>query len=372
MKLLLAASLYPPETRGPATFAGQLVAYLSRGKGVEVEVVKFSDVRNLPHVVRHLAYAWRLLWRGRGSRVVLALDPVSVGIPALIVATALHAKLVLRVGGDYAWEQGVRRWGVRELLDEFVAQDKRVYPLALRLIWKLQCVVARRAYRVVVPSKYLKGIVERWGVSSEHVVVIPSAAANGTASIDKRGTRQRVGWGSEAVVFSVGELVPWKGFPALIKAVGSLRAEFPGIRLIIAGGGDQERLRRKAAAAGFDPDMVFLGVFPNVIMRDLLAAADVFALNTAYEGLSHAIIEAMHAGVPIVTTPAGGNPELIEDGTTGLLVQFDDVIAFTAAIRRVLVDSTTGVRLASAARAKAESLTPAVSMRAWEKLLKSL
>ncbi len=368
MKVLLAASLYPPETRGPATFAGQLVEHLEKG-GVKVEVVKFRDVRKLPPFIRHGAYFFKLLARGWGSDVVLALDPVSAGVPALFAARLLRARFVLRSGGDYAWEQGMQRWGVKELLDEFVKKDKESYPRRLEFIWKLQCYVARHADAVVVPSEYLKRIALSWGAAEKRIGVIPSVAREAPASLEKRDTRQRVGWGEEAVVFSIGQLVPWKGFSSLIEATGSLRPEFPGIRLIIAGGGPQEEMRKLAADAGFDPQTVFLGEIPNVILRDLLGASDVFALNTAYEGLSHALVEVMHAGVPIVTTPVGGNPELIEDRKTGLLVPFNDVKALAAAIRELLKDRSLAAKLASAARAKAAMFTPKISMKKWETLL---
>ena len=371
MKLLLAASLYPPETRGPATFAGQLVEHLERS-GATVRVVKFRDVRRFPPVLRHVIYFFKLLLNGWGSDAVLALDPASTGFPALIAARILRARFILRTGGDYAWEQGVQRWGVTELLDEFVIKNKEGYPRRLEFLWKLQSFVARHADAVVVPSEYLKKIVGTWGVSGKRISVIASAATAAPASLEKRETRQRVGWHEEAVIFSIGQLVPWKGFPTLIEAAGKLRSEFPGLRLIIAGGGEQEKLRALARSAGFDPQTVFLGEMPNVILRDLLGAADVFALNTAYEGLSHAIIEAMQGGIPVVTTPAGGNPELIENGKTGLLVPFNDAPALAAAIRELLKNPAKARALASAARARAAAFAPGISMPAWEKLLNTV
>lgn len=371
MKLLLAASLYPPETRGPAIFAGQLVEHLEE-RGARVEVVKFRDVRALPPVARHFMYFFKLLVNGWKSDVVLALDPVSVGLPALFTSWLLGAKFVLRAGGDYAWEQGVQRYGVSELLDEFVKKDKSSYPRRLEFLWKLQCFVAQRADALVVPSEYLKSIALAWGADVKRISVVSSVAKEASLSLEKRDTRQRVGWGREAVVFSIGQLVPWKGFPALIEAAGSLRREFPGIRLIIAGGGDQRTLRAQAQAAGFDPQTVFLGELPNVILRDLVGAADVFALNTAYEGLSHALVEVMHAGVPIVTTPVGGNPELIEDHRTGLLVPFNDEPALAAAIRELLKNKSLALKLAAAAKAKVAGFTPKVSMQKWETLLKTV
>ena len=369
MKVLLAASLYPPETRGPATFAGQLVRHL-QAKNIPVEAVLFRDVRKFPPLLRHAVYFLKLLMRGRKVSIVIALDPVSVGFAALCAARILRAPLVLRIGGDYAWEQGVQRAGITDLLDAFVAKDKREYPVLIRTLWFLQCFVASRAERVVVPSEYLRGTVERWGVEKKRISVIGSASTASADPFSKKETRQRVGWGSEPVVCSLGQLVPWKGFSGLIDAVGSLRDEFPAIRLIIVGGGPQGALRARALQRGFDPQTVFLGELPHTIFLDLLAAADVFALNTAYEGLSHVLIEAMRSGIPVVTTDIGGNPELVENGKTGLLVPLGDTKALAAAIREILKNKSKASSLAAAARAAAEAFAPERAMRAWEKLLK--
>ncbi len=110
MRLLIATPLYPPDPGGPATYAKALEEGLPP-LPIEVDLVKFSDVRHLPKGVRHVAYFWRVLRALKGVDVVLALDPVSVGLPALLAALIARKKFVLKVVGDYAWEQGRQRWG---------------------------------------------------------------------------------------------------------------------------------------------------------------------------------------------------------------------------------------------------------------------
>jgi glycosyltransferase involved in cell wall biosynthesis len=371
MKILLAASLYPPETRGPATFAAQLTAHLEKRKA-SVIVVPFREVRALPPGLRHVVYFFKLLLRGRGVHTVVALDPVSTGLPALLASKFLRAPLVVRIGGDYAWEQGAGRHGVTQTLDEFVAAEKRNYPFSVQILWSIECFVARQAEKVVVPSTYLKQIVSNWGVSAEKISVIHSAALPFTPSLPREALRQRLGWGEEFVVFSIGELVPWKGFDALLGAVALLKKEIPRARLIIVGGGRQEKLRARAQALGFDPATIFLGELSHTVSRELLGACDLFVLNTGYEGLSHALIEAMQAGLPIVTTPVGGNAELIEQGKTGLLVPFNDERALAGAMKELARDPRRAAALGAAAHSAAEKFTAEVSMRAWEKLLKSI
>jgi glycosyltransferase involved in cell wall biosynthesis len=66
------------------------------------------------------------------------------------------------------------------------------------------------------------------------------------------------------------------------------------------------------------------GMVSREELAERIFASDAFVLNTAYEGLSHQLLEVMSMGVPIVTTPVGGNVELIRDGESGMFVPYDD------------------------------------------------
>lgn len=372
MSILLAASLYPPDTRGPATFAKQLVEHLTVRKR-PVFVVPFFEVRGLPPGLRHAVYFFKLLARGRDVSSILALDAVSAGLPALFAARLRRARFIVRLGGDYAWEQGVVRFGITDTLDDFLAKKPGDLPLGVRVLRGLQYFVVSRADAVVVPSEYLKRAVLYWGAEPSKLFVIHSASTAPQSSLSRTEIRQRIGWGEGPVIFSAGALVPWKGFSGLIDAAALLRKEMPDLQLVIAGDGPQKKIiEEHAAAAGFDSHAVVVGALPQRMMLELLQAADVFALNTSYEGLSHQLIEVMQAGVPIVTTPVGGNPELIEHGKTGILVPYNDREALAGALRDLLVNKKKAGALAAAARARAAAFSPEKSMRAWERLLKTV
>ncbi len=77
MRLVIATPLYPPEPGGPATYAKLLEEGLP-SRGIEVTLVKFSDVRKYPKVFRHMAYKGRVKKALRNADAVLALDPASV------------------------------------------------------------------------------------------------------------------------------------------------------------------------------------------------------------------------------------------------------------------------------------------------------
>lgn len=116
------------------------------------------------------------------------------------------------------------------------------------------------------------------------------------------------------VLGSVGRLDPIKDHPTLFRAVASLRERgLPAELLVVGDGPERERLEGLAGGG-----VHLLGDRRDV--PELLRALDVFALTSQNEGLSNTILEAMASGLPVVATRVGGNPELVEDGRSGVLV----------------------------------------------------
>lgn len=334
MKLVLATPLYPPEIGGPATYAEALVEGLS-SEGVEVVLVKFADVRHLPRLVRHYAYYRRVLAAARGADAILALDPVSVGLPAMRAAKRAGKPFAVKIVGDYAWEQGSQRFGVRENLDAFVRTKQKSLPV--RVLQAIQTRVARASARVIVPSEYLKGIVVSWGVAPEKIEVIYN-------SIELPSVLPPVSRPEGFLAVSSGRRVPWKGFEAIERVV----AREADWNFFLAGG-----LSRAEALAW-------------------VKAADVFVLNSTYEGLSHALLEAMMLGTPVVATNVGGNPELIENNTTGLLVASGDEEALHAALAQVARDPGAARERAARAQEKMQNFSKEAMLTATATLLRKL
>jgi glycosyltransferase involved in cell wall biosynthesis len=103
-----------------------------------------------------------------------------------------------------------------------------------------------------------------------------------------------------------------------------------------------------------------------------LAASDVFVLNTKYEGFSHVILEAFASGIPVVTTPVGGNSELVVNEITGLLVSPDSVPQLSSAIIKVVTDSVFANTLAQSARASLVRFNSAHSLQQLRSLFQTL
>jgi len=312
MKILIATGLYPPEIGGPATYAKLLENRLPE-RGIEVSVLPFAKVRHLPQGIRHIVYAWKLAHIANKINLILAQDTVSTGFPVAIVSLLTGKKFIVRVPGDYAWEQGVQRFGVTESLDEF---QKRSHGVRVGLFRLIQRFVVWRAYRVIAPSYYLAKIISGWTSHPEKITVI----YNGIEfPVPVELPKEKP---DEFTIVSLGRLVPWKGMDGIIRVVAQ---EKNWHAVIVGDGPEREHLEYLAKELKCGNRVQLVGQLPRAQALGWVKIADVFVLNSTYEGLSHQLVEAMSLGVPIVATSIDGNKEVV-------LEVGDDPIAFEAAL----------------------------------------
>ena len=353
MRVLIATGLYPPEIGGPATYTRLFEKELP-AHGCEVEVLPFSAVRHFPKIIRHITYAWELMRLARSADVLLAQDTVSVGFPAAVVSKITGIPLVVRVPGDYAWEQGRQRFGVKENIDDFQYQK---YGIAVELLRFLQKYTTRTAIKIIVPSKYLAGVISQWGSQSQKIeVVYNGVELSITPSMPEK---RPIG----ALITSVGRLVPWKGFRALIDMVNR---EPDWFLAIIGDGPEKEVLENEAGKR-----VRLKGSLPREEMLGWCKVSDAFVLNSSYEGLSHTLLEVMSLGVPVVATNVGGNGEVIENGVDGMLVEHGDEKSLHDAIKAVLNNKTLARKLGKNAKKKAELFSIDHTVKATKTILES-
>ncbi len=163
-------------------------------------------------------------------------------------------------------------------------------------------------------------------------------------------------------ILSVGRLVEKKGFPTLVEACAILAAKGKQFECNIVGSGvEHGRIEETVKRYRLETCVHLLGAVDDEALRDLYIHATVFALPCRVastgdrDGLPTVLIEAMALGVPVVTTPVTGIPELVADGQTGLLVPPDDSKALAGALERTLDDAELCRRLAMAAREKVKT-----------------
>ena len=166
--------------------------------------------------------------------------------------------------------------------------------------------------------------------------------------VDPARYQPRVHSGTGRHLLFVGRLAAVKGVPVLFDALRGLDVE--GLKVTLVGDGP-DRAALEAQARDLGIDIHFAGYRSQDEVAMLLGEADALVLPSFAEGVPVVLMEAMAAGLPVVTTRIAGVPELVEDGVSGKLVAPGDAAALRSALREVLTDPDMRTRMGRAGRA---------------------
>ena len=173
------------------------------------------------------------------------------------------------------------------------------------------------------------------------------------------------------IVTHVGRFAPPKNHALLIEAFARVRTSAPLYLLLVGGGELENTVREQVAALGLESRVCFLGIRADV--ADILRASDAFVLSSRWEGNPMSVMEAMAAGLPVVSTAVGGVPELVRDGETGLLVPSEDTGALAQAIQALVDNPARRQAMGVAARQHAvASFDIRHTVRGYEQLYEAL
>jgi glycosyltransferase involved in cell wall biosynthesis len=211
----------------------------------------------------------------------------------------------------------------------------------------LERYVARSARLTLGASADLTEAASRAGARAARTTFVV-APPLGPAGRTREDVRAELGAGDRVVVLAVGRLQAQKRLDVLVGAATRWVGQSGGPMVVIAGSGpDEAQLRAQIATTGAPVQL--LGARSDV--ADLLGAADVVALPSVWEARSLVAQEALRAGVPLVTTPVGGLPDLV--GDAGLFAPVGDVDALGEALDRIIREPGLAARLTSDGLARA-------------------
>lgn len=355
--------------------------------GVERLLVTLTEVRN-DHLTMESDYA--LCFEGRLSRELAQegnpahlLGPARASRPFTVWRTRRRLRELLHTGRyDVAvchmpWAQAlfgrvVRARGVPLVFWVHSPLDGRH--------WTERWARRTRPDLAICSGEFAKRSVARFypGVKAEVVhgpVTFPDFADSRTVRTEVRrelGTPDGV-----VVVIQVSRLESWKGQEVHLEALGLLR-DVPGWVCWLVGGAQRpsearylERLRVKAASLGIAERVAFLGERSDV--PRLLVASDIFCQpNTTPDAMPRTLGEAMRARLPVVTTPGGGVPEIMDD-SMGMLVPPGEARPLSAALEILMLDRELRERLGAVGEARArERFAPGALVRRLEGVLADL
>lgn len=264
---------------------------------------------------------------------------------------------------DFATALTATALGARRKLVAGKHNDERA--LTRPLVSRLHGWIGNLPARTIVLSDHVGRFVARHGrVRPEKLTRIyygldptPFEEAAARPAEERRQARTELGFGPEDVVLiCVARFAPQKAHEVLIEAFARAREREPRLRLLLVGGdpfADGVRAAREVAESEgvlADGTCVFAGIRRDV--PRLLAASDAFAMASRWEGLGLVFLEAMAAGLPVLSTEVSAVPEVVLHGETGLLVPPDDAPAMTAAMLDLARDADRRAALGAAGRAR--------------------
>lgn len=349
MRVLITSPVFPPDLGGPATYVPSLGRFLVE-HGHDVQVVAFcsdpspkghpfrvTSIARGPLPLRYLK-AFVAVWKAAGRADVVYVNEHLALLHVL--AAKLRAKpVVIRIMVDGSWEIAHRKgWIGADGIDEY--QRKR-YGLRVGLVRALQKLWWSWCDQIISCSDYLRGILlSSYGVEPSKVQRVWNAhhgpkAEDVTCTRDEARARTGVAT-DKRLVLTICRLMGWKRVDNILRALRELPDD---VLLAVAGDGDmEEEWKRLSADLGLEGRVLWLGNVPHKDIPTWIRAADVFVLNSEYEGLSHTLVEVLHLGTPIVASRVCGNPEVVEDGVNGLLVDPKDWRSTRDAILKILLD----------------------------------
>jgi phosphatidyl-myo-inositol dimannoside synthase len=332
-----------PRGSEPGTAGGAVVKATLRFAGRAGGPFKLHSA--LQHLEVVLApIVWCLTQRHQRPTVIICVQPLFSGVGGLLTKWLFRVPYVVLLHGE-----------------ELTTMLQSSLPFRIRR--QLLRTTLDHASALVCNAQHTRRLaLEAYGIPSGRVHVIHP-------SVD---SEHRPGWSREAlatlrdelagrdgsVVLMAGRLAEaHKGFDVAVEALPEISRRHPKVRLVIAGPGDQAPLRRLAEHLNVLEQVEFLGYVPPDRLSALFAVCDLFLLpgrevEGSAEGFGVVFLEAGLAGKPVVAGRAGGAPEAVLDGETGLVVDGQSPSAVAAAVDRLLADPALAARLGDNGRAR--------------------
>ncbi len=276
MKIVVATGIYPPEVGGPSTYAANLVEALE-SQGHKVSVVLYGTLKKWPTGLRHLLYAIKLIPRTFFADGIIAFDTYSVGLPAALAHFISRTPLIVRVGGDFIWEQYLERTGDLLPLPEFY-QHREKWGMKEKITFAITRWILQQAI-VVFNTQWLLDLWHNaYRLEEKRIRVIENAVG---IPRDVVPARQK-----NFLFYS--RQIALKNAPAFKRAFAAAKQEYPDVRL-------EE------------------GMIPHAELVERIKGCYAVVVPSISDVAPNYILDAMRAGKPFLLTKHSGYAERFRD-----------------------------------------------------------
>ncbi len=316
---MLITGIFPPDSGGPAKFAQEFGVWVANSN-IEVDVRTYADNSTGLHKSHQLMVAAvsrenQLLLRylklilsiGRVAKGKTGILAVGAFLETYISSLIFRFPYVVKVPGDIVWERARNNRVTTLDIERFQHEKLNIKYRIFRILFTASL---KRSRQVIVPSNGLYQFCLKWGVPVDKLVLIYNSVSTENIS-DVQNIFPKYD------LVTVCRLAPWKGVDELIAYAAK-----KNVSLLVVGDGP-ERKKLEALAVELSAQVTFAGEVAGHEVQELLSLGKVFVLNSYYEGLPHALVEARKAGLLSVARAETGSAEVINDDVDGFLVRKD-------------------------------------------------
>lgn len=318
--VLLITGIFPPDSGGPAKFSSEfgfwclennwptkIITYSGQTSKTPELDAGVSVLRINRNEALFFRYIRMIMNIGKNSRQGVRVLAAGAFLETYIASILFRFRYVAKVPGDIVWERARNN-----RITNLAIQDFQLIklPVKYRIFRWLFTQSLKKASIVIVPSKGLYELCLAWGIKERNLKLIRNSISPEKFFV---GIRREI----EFDIITVCRLVPWKGVDELIRYCSDR-----GLKLAVVGDGP-EREALEVLSKSLAAQVKFFGVVSGQEVVDVLSRSQIFALNSSYEGLPHALVEARAVGLISVAREGTGSAEVINDGIDGFLVRDD-------------------------------------------------
>lgn len=213
---------------------------------------------------------------------------------------------------------------------------------------------------VAISSTVADSICDIYGIRRHKVPVVCNGVVCSRYALPKKESKK-------VRLISVGSLYAVKNFPFLIHCFAAVRQKNANVHLTLVGDGVQRKeLETLIRHLGLEQDVTLTGTVADV--ENYLADADIYVASSIFEGLPLSVLEAMAAGLPVISTNVGGIAEIVHNGRNGMLVEPENQVAYIAALERMILDEELRRRYGEASYEIAKEYDVSHMIAGYEKL----
>ena len=320
MRVLVTVGIFPPDIGGPATFVPKIAKYFQDELNYEIEILTLSDNknsnindnfsvkridRNLPIIYRWLKTIFTIYKMGKNKDLIFV---NGLGTEATIANIFLKKKIIRKIVGDPVWERAYSKAKISESFDEFQVKN---YGFSISIQKKVRSFSIKKSDIVVTPSQHLKNFILNLGFKNKIEII------NNGVFLPEEKTN--IFTNDQINITIVSRLVSHKNIEKIIKAISDLNS--PLINLNIIGDGPElNQLQKISLESNNKDNIIFHGKLNRDEIDHIFLNSDIYIQASNYEGLPHALLEAMSYGIPDLCTPVGECKEILGNEDRGYIL----------------------------------------------------